>query len=84
MAGLTGEFICRLGRRGGRSELTVVVEVRSGAEPTLALSQELAEHLRARIGVVVEIELVGAGETANLTGIESRQKPVRLIEEGAS
>ena len=81
---LTGEFICRLGRRGARRELTVVVEVRSGTEPTRALSQELAEHLRARIGVVVEIELVGAGETADLTGIESRQKPVRLIEESAS
>ena len=81
---LTGEFICRLARREGRAALTVVVEVRPGVEPAPDLAREVARHLRARLGVSVEVELVGAGETAHLTGIESRQKPVRLIDESAS
>ena len=81
---LTGEFVCRLARREGRAALTVVVEVRPGIEPAPALAREVARHLRARIGVSVEVELVGAGETAHLTGIESRQKPVRLIDEGGA
>ena len=78
---LTGEFVCRLARREGRSALVVVVEVRPGIERSPGLAEEIAHHLRARLGVSVEVELVGAGETASLTGIESRQKPVRLIDE---
>lgn len=78
---LAGEFVCRLARREGRAVLTVVAEVRPGVEPAPALAREVARHLRARLGVSVEVELVGPGETAPLTGIESRQKPVRLIHE---
>ena len=81
---LTAEFVCRLARRGGRAVLTVVVEVRPGIERDAARAREVAGHLRARLGVSVEVELVGAGETGHLTGIETRQKPVRLIEEGAA
>lgn len=78
---LAGEYVCRLARREGRSALTVVAEVRPGVERSADLAAEVARHLRARLGVSVEVELVGAGETAPLTGIESRQKPVRLIGE---
>ena len=81
---LAGEYVCRLVRREGRIALTVVVEVRPGIERSPALAREVAGHLRARLGVSVEVELVGAGETAHLTGIESRQKPVRLIDESAA
>ena len=81
---LTGEYVCRLRRRGGRAELTVIAEVRPGIVPVDDLVGEVAGHLRARIGVTVAVELVAAGETAHLTGIESRQKPVRLIDEGGS
>ena len=62
----------------------MVAEVRPGIERSSGLAEEIARHLRARLGVSVEVELVGAGETAHLTGIESRQKPVRLIDEGTS
>jgi phenylacetate-CoA ligase len=34
--------------------------------------------LRAKLGVEVGVELVAPGALAALTGIESRQKPVRL------
>ena len=78
---LAGEYVCRLVRRKGRIALTVVAEVRPGIERSPALAREIAGHLRARLGVSVEVELVGAGETAHLTGIECRQKPVRLIDE---
>ena len=78
---LAGEYVCRLVRREGRLALTVVAEVRPGIERAPALAREVAGHLRARLGVSVEVELVGTGETAHLTGIESRQKPVRLIDE---
>lgn len=80
---LTGEFICRLARRGERATLTVVVELKPGTEPAPDRAREVARHLRGRLGVTVEVELVGAGETAPLTGIESRQKPLRLIDESA-
>ena len=78
---LAAEYVCRLRRRGGRAELTVVAEARSGVEPSPGLARAVAGHLRARLGVAVEVELVAAGETAPLTGIESRQKPLRLVEE---
>ena len=81
---LAGEYVCRLVRREGRTALIVVAEVRSGVERSPGLAEEIAGHLRARLGVSVEVELVGAGETAHLTGIESRQKPVRLIDDSAS
>ena len=82
-AALAGEYVCRLVRREGRATLTVVAEVRPGVERTPDLAREVARHLRARLGVSVEVELVGAGETAPLTCIESRQKPVRLIDDTA-
>ena len=80
---LAGEYVCRLRRRGARAELTVVAEVRPGVQPTSDLARGVAGHLHARLGVSVEVELVAAGATASATGIENRQKPVRLIEDEA-
>ena len=76
-----GEYVCRLRRRAGRDELTVVAEVRAGVEPTADLARDLGGYLRARLGVAVEVELAAPGETAALTGVERRQKPVRLLDE---
>ena len=78
-----GEYVCRLRRRAGRDELSVVAEVRAGVAPTADLARELGGYLRARLGVAVEVELAAPGETAALTGVERRQKPVRLIDERA-
>jgi acetylornithine deacetylase/succinyl-diaminopimelate desuccinylase-like protein len=36
---------------------------------------------RRKIGIEVAVELVGRGETAALTGVDTRQKPIRLIAE---
>jgi phenylacetate-CoA ligase len=45
------------------------------------LQQAFAELLTRRVGVDIKTELVAQGGTAALTQIDSRQKPVRLIDE---
>ncbi len=75
----TGEYVCRVERRGSRDEMTVVVEVRRGAERR-GLDVEIKALLRQKLGVEVDVELVGPGGTAPLTGLEVRQKPIRLID----
>jgi phenylacetate-CoA ligase len=76
----TGEYVCRVTRSGDRDELTVVVEVRPG-HAEAGLAGQFRHLLRQKLGVEVAVELVGPGETAGLTGIEARQKPVRLVDE---
>ena len=75
-----GEFICMASRDvGGRDELAVHVEVRC---PTgdAAVAEAFSSLLRQRLVVEVSVVLVEPGSLAALTGIEVRQKPVRLID----
>jgi phenylacetate-CoA ligase len=77
-----GEYVCRARRdASGRDEMTVVVEVRSTFERTPALQQAFADLLTRRIGVELLVELAAPGDTAPLTQVDSRQKPIRLIDE---
>ncbi|MFZ9708494.1 MAG: phenylacetate--CoA ligase family protein [Steroidobacteraceae bacterium] len=77
-----GEYICRAQREaGGRDTMTVIIEVRQHTSPAAQLAQEFSELLTRRVGVELAVELVPAGGTASLTQIESRQKPIRLIDE---
>ena len=78
-----GEYVCRATRdlATGRDDLKVVIETRSGYERSTGLARAFAELLARRVGVELEVELVSAGGTAPLTQIESRQKPIRLIDE---
>ena len=79
-ASATGEYVCRVRRTGDRDEMTVMIEIRAGqADEGLAAALRALFH--QRLGVEVGVELVGPGETARLTGIEARQKPVRLLDE---
>jgi len=73
----TGEYVCRLTRDGARDELTVVVEAASAGP---GLEAKLAGLLQRSLGVAVLVEVVGPGETAAETQVESRQKPIRLID----
>lgn len=77
----TGEFICRARREAsGRDEMTVVIEVREGkSDPDL--KQTYADILRRKTGVLVDVELVVPNALSELTGIETRQKPIRLLDE---
>ncbi|MGI9424787.1 MAG: phenylacetate--CoA ligase family protein [Hyphomicrobiaceae bacterium] len=73
-----GEFVCRLQSQDGRDEMRVVVEASSQSAD---LKNAMETALRSRLGVALLVDLVAAGETAELTGIEQRQKPIRLIDE---
>ncbi len=77
-AALTGEYICRVFRAGGREEMAVTVEAR---EPGAGLAAEVAERLKRGLGVQVAVELAEPGGTAALTRVRERQKPLRLIDE---
>lgn len=75
-ADLTGEYVCHVVRdASGRDDMLVRLESRGGSEAT-----EIAALLRKGIGIEVGVELVGPGETAAETQIDSRQKPIRLID----
>ena len=77
---LTGEYVCRLVRNPTtqRDDMTVTIESRGGSE-----ASELAALLRQGLGVEVMVELCEPGGTATATQIDSRQKPIRLIDERA-
>ncbi len=74
----TGEFVCRVVRYGNRDEMTVSLE---SDDRTDDLREAIEAHLRSSLGVAISVKLVAPGATATDTGIESRQKPIRLIDE---
>lgn len=73
----TGEFYCKVMSAAGREEMTAVVEV---ARRSDGQKEKMEETLRVRLGVAIDVELCGPGETAAVTGIETRQKPIRLVD----
>jgi phenylacetate-CoA ligase len=74
---LTGEYVCHVRRDGAQKDhMTVTLESRGGTD-----AAALADLLRRGLGVEVEVALVGPGETAKQTEIDTRQKPLRLIDE---
>ena len=76
-----GEFICVAERAAdGRDELTVRVEVRDGLHIDAALASAFEELLKQRFGVQMKVALAAVGSLAPLTCIETRQKPIRLID----
>jgi phenylacetate-CoA ligase len=74
---LSSEYICRVDRRAGRDEMTVLVETRGALGAPVAGYEAL---LRTRLGVEVTVELALPGALSALTQIEVRQKPIRLID----
>ncbi len=74
----TGEYVCEVERSGSREEMTVRAEVRGTSDD--ALRQAYEALLRARLGVEIKVVLERPGGLAELTGIETRQKPIRLID----
>jgi len=70
-----GEFVCRLTAAGA---FVVIVEVDRRSPDLAAHMRQLLKH---KLGVTVDVEQVGRGETAPLTEVDRRQKPIRLIDE---
>jgi len=76
-----GEFLCFATRdAAGRDALSVSVEVRGDVADS-RLSDSVARTLRARLGVEVGVRLCAVGSLAAQTGIETRQKPIRLVDQ---
>ena len=74
---LTGEYVCHLNRDASQKDhMTVTLESKGGTDHAA-----LAETLKQGLGVEVDVKLVGPGETAKATEIDTRQKPLRLIDE---
>ncbi|MGB3805641.1 MAG: phenylacetate--CoA ligase family protein, partial [Erythrobacter sp.] len=74
---LTGEYICHLTRDGAQKDrMTVTIESRGGTDKAA-----LAETLKQGLGVEIDVTLVEPGGTAKATEIDTRQKPLRLIDE---
>ncbi len=71
-----GEFVCFVDRdASGRDTMRVTVEITDAAD-----DGHFGEVLKRGLGIEVDVELVSVGETAEHTQVNSRQKPIRLID----
>jgi phenylacetate-CoA ligase len=78
-ADFSGEFLCTAVRdAAGRDELIVSVETHGTCSE--ADAQPYRELLKRKLGVEVRVELVPPRALSALTGLETRQKPIRLID----
>jgi phenylacetate-CoA ligase len=77
--GFNGEYVCILMRSAeGREELLIKIETTVQSNP---VSIQLFHNLlKRKLGVEVLVELVSPTSLAALTGVESRQKPIRLLD----
>jgi phenylacetate-CoA ligase len=76
--GFNGEYVCTLTRSEGREDLLVSIECT--LEPSPERVEAYRALLRRTLGVEVGVELVAPKALSPLTGVEVRQKPVRLLD----
>jgi phenylacetate-CoA ligase len=74
---LMSEYVCVVEREAGRDAMTVHIETRGQVEQSTA---EIEAFLKERLGVEIAVALAVPGALSSLTQIESRQKPIRLID----
>lgn len=79
MPGFRGEYVCIVKSQAGRDEMVVRIECTD--QPSNDLKNTYSTRLKGRLGVEVQVELVGVQTLADITGVESRQKPIRLVDE---
>ena len=80
-AAFAGEYICVATRdAAGRDELMVHVEIAAKESKSTELTARFVERLKQQFGVQMQVTLEHQGALASLTGIETRQKPIRLID----
>jgi phenylacetate-CoA ligase len=77
LPGFHGEYLCVLAQVSGREEMTVRIECHAPRDDELL--QRYHAHLRQQLGVEVQVVLEAPRALAELTGVETRQKPLRLI-----
>lgn len=74
---LSGGYVCHLTRdEAQKDHMTVTLESQGGTDKA-----SLAETLRQGLEVEVDVVLVEPGGTAKAIEIDTRQKPLRLIDE---
>ena len=73
---LLNDYVCIVTRCDGRDEMVVHIETMGDTSRSVASYEAL---LKQRLGVEIGVELAGPGCLAELTQIEKRQKPIRLI-----
>lgn len=74
---LGGEYICEVTRENHRDEMVVHIETSSD---TSRSTSEYRSLLKTSTGVDIDVHLVASGELTPLTQIETRQKPIRLLD----
>jgi phenylacetate-CoA ligase len=73
---LLNEYVCIVTRRGSRDEMAVYIETMGDVGRDVSAHEAL---LKQRLGVGIGVTLAKPGALADLTQIEKRQKPIRLI-----
>lgn len=74
--GFAGEFFCKVDRDAqDRDEMTVIAESRTGD-----ISNQLEKVLKSALGIGITVQCVNPGDTAEITQVDSRQKPIRLVD----
>jgi phenylacetate-CoA ligase len=82
MDDFAGEYLCvRSSGAGGSEVFTVRIETRASGD--VARASAYRELLKKRLGVEVTVALSEPRSLSVLTGVETRQKPVRLLDERA-
>ncbi len=76
-----GEYICEVNRLpSGLDSMTVHIEVQAAVTDYERLREPYKRLLKSKIGIEVEVVFGAPGSLASLTGINQRQKPVRLLD----
>ncbi|MGB6231582.1 MAG: hypothetical protein WBF53_15815 [Litorimonas sp.] len=74
-----GEFYCRAERdAAGRDEMVVVAETKVPGTPDL--EQRFESLLKSKLGLGMGVKLVPMGTTGEVTQVDVRQKPIRLVD----
>jgi len=74
-----GEFYCQVDRDAtGRDEMTVVAECKANGSQDL--TPEFEALLKAKLGLGMSVKLVPMGTTGDVTQVDVRQKPIRLVD----
>ena len=73
---LLSDYVCVVTRRNKRDEMVVHIETIGNVDRDVSAHEAL---LKQRLGVAISVSLSEPGALAELTQIEKRQKPIRLI-----
>lgn len=75
-ADLLNDYVCIVTRQDGRDEMVLHIETMGDTTRDVSAYKAL---LKQRLGVEIGVELAAPGALVELTQIEKRQKPIRLI-----